>query len=258
MAQAPPPPNLPVGNFPQNPSREPTSQPAEPVLGRPPGGGVDIPDPFLVQQPTGERRTAPDISPPPHGAIPPEVQRPSPSAFRQPPPVQRRRRSVLWIVLILIVLLLVGGAGVFAVRFFLQGQSDTAETSPEPGQSAEPVQNQPSPTVQASQPAGNGATDGLDPDQDGLTNSEERFYGTDPNQADTDGDGFNDGQEVRAGYDPLSGGKLDSDNDGFPNPDERAFGTDPFNPDTDGDGFNDGEEIRNGYDPRKPSPGDKL
>jgi hypothetical protein len=42
-----------------------------------------------------------------------------------------------------------------------------------------------------------------DPDQDGLTTAEERLYGTDPSERDTDGDGYTDGVEVRGGYNPL-------------------------------------------------------
>lgn len=42
-----------------------------------------------------------------------------------------------------------------------------------------------------------------DPDQDGLTNEEEALYHTNPNVADTDGDGYRDGAEVRSGYDPI-------------------------------------------------------
>jgi hypothetical protein len=42
-----------------------------------------------------------------------------------------------------------------------------------------------------------------DPDHDGLTTAEENLYETDPNQADTDGDGYSDGVEVRSGYNPT-------------------------------------------------------
>lgn len=43
----------------------------------------------------------------------------------------------------------------------------------------------------------------LDSDQDGLTDAEEKTYGTDPRKADTDGDGYSDGAEVRSGYNPT-------------------------------------------------------
>jgi len=43
----------------------------------------------------------------------------------------------------------------------------------------------------------------MDSDQDGLSNEEEKSYGTDPNNPDTDGDGYSDGAEVKSGYDPL-------------------------------------------------------
>jgi Bacterial TSP3 repeat len=42
-----------------------------------------------------------------------------------------------------------------------------------------------------------------DSDQDGLSNDEEKLYGTNPNIKDTDGDGYGDGIEVESGYDPL-------------------------------------------------------
>lgn len=42
----------------------------------------------------------------------------------------------------------------------------------------------------------------LDSDQDGLTDEEEKIYGTDPRDRDTDSDGYTDGAEVRSGYDP--------------------------------------------------------
>ncbi len=43
----------------------------------------------------------------------------------------------------------------------------------------------------------------LDSDQDGLSDEEEKGYGTDPGNRDTDGDGYSDGAEVKSGYDPL-------------------------------------------------------
>lgn len=42
-----------------------------------------------------------------------------------------------------------------------------------------------------------------DTDNDGLSNEEEKALGTDPNNVDTDGDGYSDGVEVESGYNPL-------------------------------------------------------
>jgi hypothetical protein len=44
---------------------------------------------------------------------------------------------------------------------------------------------------------------GLDSDSDGLTDLEEALYGTNPRNPDTDGDSFNDGNEVYHLYNPL-------------------------------------------------------
>jgi thiol-disulfide isomerase/thioredoxin len=63
-----------------------------------------------------------------------------------------------------------------------------------------------------------------DKDEDGLTKSEELELGTDPELADTDGDGLSDGDE------------------------HLIHGTDPLQADTDGDGFDDGDEIDFGSD----------
>jgi len=43
----------------------------------------------------------------------------------------------------------------------------------------------------------------LDSDQDGLLDTEEKTYGTNPKNPDTDNDGYSDGAEVSAGYNPL-------------------------------------------------------
>lgn len=42
-----------------------------------------------------------------------------------------------------------------------------------------------------------------DSDSDGLSNDEEKIYGTDPEVADTDGDSYSDGVEIKGGFDPL-------------------------------------------------------
>lgn len=42
-----------------------------------------------------------------------------------------------------------------------------------------------------------------DVDQDGLSIEEEKAFGTDPTNSDTDGDSYSDGVEVESGYDPL-------------------------------------------------------
>ncbi len=124
----------------------------------------------------------------------------------------------------------------------------------------------------------NQSTDG-DPDGDNLTNAGEFTHGTDPNNADTDGDGWSDGDEVLVhGTDPLdpeshppgegSGSEnpstgnettdpetgnesdpVDSDGDGLTDDEEATAGTDPLNPDSDGDGFSDGDEVAAGSDP---------
>jgi flagellar biosynthesis/type III secretory pathway M-ring protein FliF/YscJ len=49
----------------------------------------------------------------------------------------------------------------------------------------------------------------MDIDDDYLLGYEEiEIYGTDPNNPDSDGDGFLDGEEVMKGYNPLGAGKL--------------------------------------------------
>lgn len=47
-----------------------------------------------------------------------------------------------------------------------------------------------------------------DSDNDGLTDLEEKNFGTDLNNPDTDGDGYLDGEEVKNGYNPNGPGKL--------------------------------------------------
>ena len=90
---------------------------------------------------------------------------------------------------------------------------------------------------------------GVDSDNDGLTDDEELALGTNPFSPDTDGDGFDDFVEVRINFtDPLvwddEYANQDSDGDNLSDSDElNIHGTDPSNPDSDGDGLFDGEEV---------------
>jgi outer membrane protein OmpA-like peptidoglycan-associated protein len=120
-----------------------------------------------------------------------------------------------------------------------------------------------------------------DNDNDGLTNKEEKELGTDPNNPDTDGDGLNDGEEIRTyktnplvadtDGDGLKDGaevkthktdptKADTDGDGLKDGEEvNKYKTDPLKADTDGDGLKDGEEV-NAYktDPLRPDTDNDL
>jgi outer membrane protein OmpA-like peptidoglycan-associated protein len=87
-----------------------------------------------------------------------------------------------------------------------------------------------------------GGGDDGDDDGDGLSNADERKYGTNPYRADSDGDGLNDGDEIwRYNTDPL---RSDSDRDNLSDGDEvLKYTTFPNKSDSDGDRLNDGEEV---------------
>jgi Bacterial TSP3 repeat/Prealbumin-like fold domain len=74
----------------------------------------------------------------------------------------------------------------------------------------------------------------IDTDGDMLTDAQEAELGTNPELADSDGDGLTDFAEI--GFEPGSG-----------------TGTDPLVVDTDGDGMGDGDEVTNGTDPIDPA-----
>jgi hypothetical protein len=90
-----------------------------------------------------------------------------------------------------------------------------------------------------------------DDDGDGLSNRDEATAGTDPRQADTDGDRLIDGVEVNQyGTDPRN---VDSDGDTLTDGQEvNDHHTAPRNADTDGDGVPDGVEVSSGRNPLEP------
>lgn len=78
-----------------------------------------------------------------------------------------------------------------------------------------------------------------DLDLDGLTNKQEKEYGTNPLLADSDMDGLDDYYEIFASKtDPN---KKDTDGDGLSDYDEIELGLDPLKLDSKGDGLSDGE-----------------
>ncbi|MDJ0911298.1 MAG: S8 family serine peptidase [Woeseiaceae bacterium] len=119
----------------------------------------------------------------------------------------------------------------------------------------------------------------IDLDGDGLDNLTEYVNRTDPNTADTDGDGLSDGEEVNTyasnprdpdtdadGIDDFdevttygtNPNAADTDGDGLSDFDEiNTTGTNALVADTDGDGLLDGWELDNGYDPFDPVEGNQ-
>ena len=93
-----------------------------------------------------------------------------------------------------------------------------------------------------------------DTDGDGLSDRQEVAIGSSPVKRDTDGDGMTDDWEAAHGLDPgnasgADGAAGDPDGDGLSNVDEYQNGCDPQNPDTDGDGVGDGAEVARGSNP---------
>jgi len=106
----------------------------------------------------------------------------------------------------------------------------------------------------------NGIRDGAeDYDNDTIGTYYERQFGTEPFDADTDGDGLEDGFEIRTKG--INATAVDTDDDGTPDPEEdldgdglnnsreAALGTGPRTPDSDFDGLNDSAEVDLGTDP---------
>ena len=101
-----------------------------------------------------------------------------------------------------------------------------------------------------------------DSDHDGLSDPEERLYGTNTYLQDSDADGTRDGDEILRNQNPLGSGSLpaefalknikisDQDSDGLSDALEKIIGTESDNADSDGDTFPDGLEVENGFDAR--------
>ncbi len=142
------------------------------------------------------------------------------------------------------------------------GAGDATETNA----GTDPYDASSFPSVQAGPEPGE-TVDGGDADDDQVSDLDEiNIYGTDPNVADTDGDGAADYDEIWAGSDPLDAaifpamqagpdpGQEDSDADSLTDTEESdIYGTDPYSADTDGEGASDFDEVYAGTDPLDPS-----
>ncbi|MEK9986455.1 MAG: hypothetical protein VW879_17090, partial [Opitutae bacterium] len=87
-----------------------------------------------------------------------------------------------------------------------------------------------------------------DPDEDGLTNREEFKVGTNPNNADTDGDNLPDEWEIENQTNPVEpDAHEDNDGDLLNNLAEFQNGTKAYRADSDRDGLDDGLELTTPY-----------
>lgn len=156
------------------------------------------------------------------------------------------------ILLFLVVLVLLGGLG-YGAWWFMYGKNKTAQ----PTATNQAGENQTDTTPTSTNIPAEINNDqilfgqAVDSDSDNLDDVREKEIGTDPQKADSDGDGLHDGDEVivyKTG--PLT---ADTDGDDLSDGDEvLIWHTNPLNPDTDGDSYPDGTEVRNGYSPLGP------
>lgn len=111
-------------------------------------------------------------------------------------------RRLILILLIVLIAGVVGGTAYFVVNR-LRGDQGTEE------------EGQPGSLTQAPIGGQNIVNPAGDDDADTLTNGDEALWGTDAKNPDTDGDGYLDGEEVKANYNPTIPSPNDKLPDGF-------------------------------------------
>ncbi|MBI1834161.1 MAG: hypothetical protein HYR90_05050 [Candidatus Andersenbacteria bacterium] len=113
------------------------------------------------------------------------------------------RRIVIAILVVLILGVLAGTVWLVISRLRANAPTDTANDTT-PGT----LEEAPTGGQNIVNPTG-------DDDGDGLSNADESIWGADPKNADTDADGFKDGEEVRNSHNPTIAGPNDILPDGF-------------------------------------------
>lgn len=161
-----------------------------------------------------------------------------------------------WLIIVVVFIIVVGGS--VAAYFQWQNRSAGNGSGSSPNT---PVDNQGSGNIQDNSGLGGAAGNLQDKIEESVLDpfgapagADGQDAGAQPEQnqsaVDTDQDGLIDSQEIEYGTNPAL---FDSDSDGLSDWEEIAiFGTDPLNMDTDSDGFKDGEEVQNGYNPKGP------
>ncbi len=111
-------------------------------------------------------------------------------------------QPLVWILILSLLAIL------FVTRNSAMHQTDTNKEKEMPAIIATSTPLIIATTTPASKPAPSSTPQ--DSDRDGLSDEAEiEKYKSDPQNPDTDGDGFNDGQEVRNGYNPAGPGRLE-------------------------------------------------
>jgi len=124
----------------------------------------------------------------------------SPSLYDQR--VRPNNKNLKIVIFVLLGVLIVAGA-VFAVIYFQK--DDSVDVVDDENINIEDMDLDDD--VEEDQDEDEVEDDDIDSDNDGLTDDEEdNIWFTDPNNPDTDGDGYLDGDEVDNGYDPLIAG----------------------------------------------------
>lgn len=188
-----------MGLFGKKPETPPASD--APVLPQAKDLGVVIrvmPKDFVGAEAT--LRVEPKPTPAPVPASQPIVPV-APAALPKLAPVKRSAPLWMWILIIVLILLVAGAVGyVLYTKFQPQPvpeKTQTTQTLPTTTAATTTTPTTPketTPTV---------PVPSKDSDSDGLTDIEERMYGTDYRNPDSDGDTYLDGNEVYHKYDPM-------------------------------------------------------
>jgi hypothetical protein len=147
------------------------------------------------------------VEPVPTPVPTPDTRPPAPSSATMLPPVQKvqilppKRTVPMWMWVLIVVLVLFVAA---AVGYVMLGKAKTQEVQEPVVEEVKTPVVKDEPDVEVpvvEEPAEPELS--KDSDSDGLTDIEEKMYGTDYRNPDTDGDTFLDGNEVFHRYDPL-------------------------------------------------------